>query len=169
MKKIICPKLYFHGEHPLYKYIVISKLEGKSLFDSWDSYSLAQRNDFIEQIAVIMKDINHIKKQVKFKSEFENKFNDVFSSLNLSPKTKSEINELYENRINFLQENEMGNLIHTDVHFYNFFVNEKKLYAYDFENMTLAPLDYQLLRWYRMWRYPQTFYHPKNSLTEKSK
>ena len=60
-------------------------------------------------------------------------------------------------------------MIHVDVHFYNFFVNKNKIYAYDFENTMMAPLDYQLLRWYRMWRYPETFIYPKNSLTNQQK
>lgn len=162
------PTLQHSGENEDYKYIIISKLQGHSLFDSWDNYTEEQHNNFIIQIATILRDINNIKVEKKnFKQEFENNFKSVLASLDYSEKFNKLINYLYENNIDYLRDEELCKLIHVDVHFYNFFVDEEKVYAYDFENTMMAPVDYQLLRWYRMWQYPQSFFYPKDSLSSE--
>lgn len=161
------PDLYYWGENETYKYIVISKLNGKSLFDCWEEYSSHQHLDLISQIAKIIKDINNIEQQkFNFKTDFSKKFEIAKTSLDYSEKSIKLINYLFENSINYLGDNELCQLIHIDVHFYNFFVEKGKVFAYDFENLTAAPLDYQLLRWYRMWMYPQSFVYPKDSLSQ---
>lgn len=164
------PKLYSYGEESTYKYIVISRLDGKSLFDSWDEYTVDERSEFVKQISNILKDINEIRVEpINFKSILDTKFLNVLSNLNFSGNFISLLQDMYTNNSEFIKTSELGHLIHVDVHFYNFFVNKNKIYAYDFENTMMAPLDYQLLRWYRMWRYPETFIYPKNSLTNQQK
>lgn len=160
--------LHGYGEEEGYKYIIISRLKGKSLFDSWDSYDVTQRKDFIKQISTILKDINNIRnEEVNFKDHLNNIFNSTFNSLEFSKNFLEYIKETYLELLTCISDIEDANLIHIDTHFYNFFVNDGKIFAYDFENTIMAPLDYQLLRWYRMWRYPESFYYPKNSLTQE--
>jgi len=160
------PKLYYYGEEETYKYIIISRLKGNSLFDSWNKLSNVQKESSVRQIAKILKDINEIRtSEVDFKMFLNKKFSSVLENLSFSGETKKNIENIYNSKINYIKDMEKGNLIHIDVHFYNFFINSDKVFAYDFENMIMAPLDYQLLRWYRMWKYPETFIYPKNSLS----
>lgn len=161
------PTLYYCGEEQAYKYIIISRLDGKSLFDSWDEYSKTEKIDIVKQISVILKDINNIRQEkVAFKPILDSKFQTAIFGLDYSPEYILELHNIYDDYLQYINDIEIGNLIHIDVHFYNFFVNKNKIYAYDFENMMIAPRDYQLLRWYRMWKYPETFVYPKNSLND---
>ena len=164
------PKLFFYGEELEYKYIVISRLKGKLLFDSWDDSKVIRRVEYIEQISEIIKNINLIRnEEVNFKSVLDSKFEKAISDLNYSKYFMSMVKEAYNDYSKYVSTSEMGSLVHVDVHFYNFFANEDKIYAYDFENMIVAPKDYQLLRWYRMWKYPETFIYPKDSLNQEQK
>lgn len=164
------PKLYQYGEEESYKYIIISKLNGQSLFDCLDNYSYEDRVSFIEQISRILRDINNIKQiPINFKPILDAKFQTAMSGVNFSNEYKFFLEGMYNYYVNYIQKQESGSLIHVDVHFYNFFVSNGKIFAYDFENTMIAPLEYQLLRWYRMWKYPETFFYPKNSLNSFQK
>ena len=88
--------LHGYGEEEGYKYIIISRLKGKSLFDSWDSYDVTQRKDFIKQISTILKDINNIRsEEVNFKYHLNNIFNSAFNSLEFSKNFLEYIKETY--------------------------------------------------------------------------
>jgi hypothetical protein len=163
-------KLYFYGEEQDYKYIIISRLEGQLLFDLWDNSSLKCRDFIIEQLATILKDINHIKTQNKnFKSFIDLKFNNALSKLDYSDVFLESIQETYASYRKNIQDNELCYLIHDDLHFYNFMLDNQKLLAYDFEHLTIAPLDYQLVRFYKQWKYPETLIYPKYSMTKQQK
>ena len=161
------PKLYYFGEEKDFKYIVISKLKCKSLFDSWNTLKQNEKKSVVIQIANILKDINGLEtSKVNFKNELEQLFLTSINGLNFSEEFLSVLKELYYSKSSSLSNEELSNLIHVDIHFYNFFIDNGKVYAYDFENTMLAPLDYQLVRWYKMWKYPHKFKYPKDSMTD---
>lgn len=160
------PKLHYFGEEDNYKYIVISRLKGKSLFDSWNDLDYEQKKSAVIQISSILKDINNLREETtNFKNKLDNDFITAINKLNFSSEFLEHIKHLYYSKSKNISENEMSNLIHIDIHFYNFFIEDNKIYAYDFENTVLGPLDYQLVRWYKMWKYPEKFKYPKNSMT----
>ena len=162
------PKLYYYGEEENFKYIVISRLKGKSLFDSWKNLDSNQKKSVIIQIATILKDLNNLRQEnINFKDKLDDLFLDTISKLKFSKDFLYYLKNLYCLKSECFEPNELGNLIHIDVHFYNFFIDDNKVYAYDFENTFLAPLDYQLVRWYKMWKYPEKFKYPKDSMTEE--
>ena len=162
------PKLYYFGEEENFKYIVISKLKGKSLFDSWSALNQKEKKSVVLQIANILKDINSLQTtHINFKDELEQLFLNTVDNLNYSEEFISVIKNLFYLKSAGISNNELSNLIHVDIHFYNFFINEGKVYAYDFENTVLAPLDYQLVRWYKMWKYPHKFKYPKDSMSNE--
>lgn len=163
--KSYIPKIYLNGEIDDFKYIVMEKLNGMSLFDSWKKMNEIEREDAVKQISKILRDINNIKTEKKnFRDKFENDFKNSYNLLKESSYKKELIN-IYNDLINNLSNDELCYLIHVDIHFYNFIYRDGKVFAYDFENTTLAPLDYQLIRWYRMWLYPDEYYYPTNALT----
>jgi len=163
-------KLCYYGEEEEFKYIIISRLKGKSLFDTWKYLNIEQKRNVVIQITNILKDINGLRTyRINFKDVLDGLFFNVINELNYSEEFINYIRELYLSKIVLVGDNELSGLIHVDVHFYNFFIDEfDKVYAYDFENTILAPIDYQLVRWYKMWKYPHKFYYPKDtmSLTE---
>lgn len=159
-------KMYFNGEEENFKYIVTERLNGISLFDSWKTLSYEKRVDAVKQIAIILKDINNIRNEKKnFKEEFNQNFITVLNKLDNEP-LKEFFYEKYKTLIKYLNNTEDCNLIHIDTHFYNFIYYNDKVYAYDFENTLIAPKDYQLIRWLRMWLFPEDFYYPKNILSQ---
>lgn len=167
-EKSYLPKLYYYGEEENFKYIVISRLKGKSLFDSWNSLNHDEKKSAVLQIGNIIKDINNLATEyTNFKEELEQLFLSVITNLNFSDEFLSIIKGLYYSKSSSFSNIELSKLIHVDVHFYNFFIYEGKVYAYDFENTVMAPLDYQLVRWYKMWKYPHKFKYPKDSMTEE--
>ena len=113
-----------------------------------------------------MKDINNLREETtNFKNKLDSDFITAINKLNFSSEFLEYIKDLYYSKSKNISENELSNLIHIDIHFYNFFIENNKIYAYDFENTVLGPLDYQLVRWYKMWKYPEKFKYPKNSMS----
>ncbi len=164
------PKLYYCGDESDYKYIIISRIYGKSLFDEWINYTHEEKQRIVKQMVEIIKSINNIKtKEVNFQSYLDDKYLKAISGLNFSECFLRRIDDLYNDLRQHIGLKEIANLIHVDIHFYNFLVNDDKLFAYDFENTVMAPLDYQLLRLYRMGKYPETFVYPKGSLNDKER
>ena len=163
------PTLYFNGEEENYKYVVLSKENGKSLFDSWDNLSNEERIQYLKDISTILKDINKIKTtEVDFKNFMNNEFNNSIGRIDYSDSSLKTIKNIYDDNICYIGNNETSSLIHIDTHFYNFMINKDgKLIAYDFENTINAPLDFQLVRLYRMNYYPESFIYPKDSLNKE--
>lgn len=163
------PTLYFNGEEENYKYIVLQKENGKSLFDSWDSLSKVEKIGYLKDIAIMLKDINNIKSgRVDFRNYVNKEFYHSMDCINFSASSLKKINEIYNDNICYINNDEKSSLIHIDTHFYNFMINDdKKLIAYDFEHTINAPIDYQLVRLYRMNYYPESFIYPKNSLSSE--
>ena len=138
------------------------------MFDSWNSLNQDEKKSAVLQIGNIIKDINNLATEyTNFKEELEQLFLSVITNLNFSDEFLSIIKGLYYSKSSSFSNIELSKLIHVDVHFYNFFIDEGKVYAYDFENTVIAPLDYQLVRWYKMWKYPHKFKYPKDSMTEE--
>ena len=119
-------KLYFNGEINNFKYIVMERLNGISLFDTWRNLTLSERENSIKQIALILKDINNIVTQKKdFKQEFIINFNKNLQLLK-DEYLKKYFKEIFDELIKYLNDIEQCYLIHIDTHFYNFFYNDKK-------------------------------------------
>lgn len=161
------PKLIFSGKNSQYKYIVISKIYGLSLFDSWKKLSTEERKKYLKDLSIILRDINNIKSNItSFQSTIKNSYEDSLSKLNYSLSTIETFENIFNENIGYITNNESSSLIHIDTHFYNFMIsNSSKLIAYDFEHTIMAPRDYQLVRLYRMNYYPESFIYPKGSLS----
>ncbi len=162
------PELHSYGENDGYKYIIMSKINGISLFDIWSKSSYTERKSYLKDIAIILKDINNIKSsKIDFKNLMSFNFKELLGKLPYTSDTINHINYIFNENIDYITNEEQASLIHIDTHFYNFMIDEnKKLIAYDFEHTMMAPKDYQLVRLYRMNYYPESFVYPKNSLNQ---
>ena len=142
------PKIIDSGEMFGNKYIVITKIDAIPIFSVWSTYSEKQRENVIKQIADILKKINLLKKGnniTGFKQYVESQFETNFYACDLDNDTKTSILKYYNNVFNKIENNEEAFLIYPDFHFSNFLVDRNnKVYVIDFEQLMLAPLDYQL-------------------------
>ena len=167
--KSYIPRLFYCGEENDYKYIIISRENGKSLFDLWNKLSYYDKIKYLKDMAIIIKDINNLRSGVvDFKNIIKEEYNCSIKKINYTCDTLNIINKIFDDNIDYINNSEKSSLIHIDTHFYNFMVNKNgKLIAYDFENIVDAPIDYQFVRLYRMNYYPESFIYPKDSLTQK--
>lgn len=142
------PKIIDSGEIFGNKYIVITKIDAIPIFSVWSTYSEKQKEDIIKQIADILKNINLLKKEsniIEFKKYIENQFEVNFYACALDKDTKISILNYYNKVFDKIKNNEEAFLIYPDFHFSNFLVDRNnKVYVIDFEQLMLAPLDYQL-------------------------
>ncbi len=142
------PKIIDSGEMFENKYIVITKIDAIPIFSVWSTYSEKQKEDIIKQIADILKKINLLKKErniIEFKKYIENQFEANFYACALDNDIKISILNYYNKVLDRIKNNEEAFLIYPDFHFSNFLVDRNnKVYVIDFEQLMLAPLDYQL-------------------------
>lgn len=148
------PKIIDSGEMFGNKYIVITKIDAIPIFSVWSTYSEKQRENVIKQIADILKKINLLKKEsniTEFKQYVESQFEDNFFACDLGNDRRTSILKYYNKVFNKIRNNEEAFLIYPDFHFSNFLIDKNnKVYVIDFEQLMLAPLDYQLSSVYHM-------------------
>lgn len=142
------PKIIDSGEIFGNKYIVITKIDAIPIFSVWSTYSEKQKEDVIKQVTDILKKINLLKIEsniIEFKKYIENQFKVNFYACDLDENTKISILNYYNKVFDKIKNNEKAFLIYPDFHFSNFLVDRNNIvYVIDFEQLILAPLDYQL-------------------------
>lgn len=144
------PKLYRYDTSKSvvpFVYEIIEKIDGKTLFYYWYKMTENQREETIKQIVEISKEI-HQKEDVYF-NWCEYIKSDIYHCYE---KTKEHFDEKEKNIFNsafnlfdkYLADYSLI-CIHNDLHFDNIIVekNEKKLYFIDFNDVMIAPIDYE--------------------------
>lgn len=158
------PKLVASGDFGEYKYIIITKLKGKSLFSVWHYLTKERREDCVKQISDILKFIHGKDRKLidekfvsdnfllTFKTRLLNRLNDAtgdFGCKCLIEFINSKFNEIFSFKCD--------RLIYNDAHFDNFIYNEGKVYLIDFDRVEFAPVDYELMIFKTMCDYPTKF------------
>lgn len=164
--RISCmPEFVASGTFNGYKFLIISKLCGKSLYSVWHTLSANERLNCVRQIANILKSFN---------SQNYVFLNDEDKHLNwidyLSKQLKSKVvalegmgidatpvdNFIFKRLPKLFAENKFG-LVYNDAHFDNFIYYNKKVYLIDFDRVTVSPIDYEMLIFKTMCDNPSKF------------
>ena len=142
-------------------YEILEKVEGKTLYNIWNTLNEKDREKIIKQLCVIMKEFHNNKSD---KYDWIQRTKDIFipvynkaKELNLF--NKEEINlidKAYALFDKYLESNEFV-LVHNDLHFDNIFYNNGQIKIIDFERSLYAPKDFELDIIYRMIRKPWKF------------
>ena len=159
------PTFLANGNLQDYQYLIISKLNGKSLYSIWHILSKAERQSCIKQIASILKEFN--KQDYNFLSE-EYKDLDWVEYLSKELKTKSltltemgfntqDIDAFVSNDLFNLFNNNTFGLVYNDAHFDNFIYDNGKLSLIDFDRVRVCPIDYEMLIFKTMCDNPSKF------------
>ena len=159
------PTFLANGNLQDYQYLIISKLNGKSLYSIWHTLSKAERQSCIKQIASILKEFN--KQDYNFLSE-EYKDLDWVEYLSKELKTKSltltemgfntqDIDAFVSNDLFNLFNNNTFGLVYNDAHFDNFIYDNGKLSLIDFDRVRVCPIDYEMLIFKTMCDNPSKF------------
>lgn len=148
-----------------YQYLIISKLNGKSLYSIWHTLSKEERQSCVKQIAGILKEFN--KQDYKFLSD-EYKDLDWLDHLTNELKAKSlalgqmDLNTekldgfISSNLHSLFAKNTFG-LVYNDAHFDNFIYDNGKLSLIDFDRVRVCPIDYEMLIFKTMCDNPSKF------------
>ena len=136
------PKLYFSdaskGIVPYY-YEIVEKINGKTLYEVWYKLSKEERKEIVIKIVDILKDIHSIKGETfDYSKRIKNEIRYLLEASNITDELFDKLLVLCDT---YFKENDIC-LVHADLHFDNFILDENNLYLLDFERSTYAPLDY---------------------------
>lgn len=135
------------------EYLLIEKLEGKSLYNLWHTFCESKRREIIYSICEILKKLNNQNGNFldeKYKNEdWLEKWRNSFS-LNIQIIKEKGFDTFYledfkNNRLDTIMKEQNIKLVYNDAHFDNFILSNEKLYIIDFDRVFLGSLDYELL------------------------
>lgn len=147
------PQYIANGTIEGYQYLIITKLQGTSLYSIWHKLSDDERKNCVHQIAKILKEfnsqdtsflsaeykdydwVNYMQSQLKEKSSVL--FTLGYNIENIEKFVNSTLPQLFET-------NKFG-LVYNDAHFDNFIYNNGKLSLIDFDRTRVCPIDYEML------------------------
>jgi len=155
------PRIIDYGEFYEKEYLLMEKLEGRSLFQDWLKFSKKEKENFLLQIIQELKIFHSIKFRfyslpILFKKEFINLKNSIryitrFDKINRNKLSKEILKEVdylqnfFEENINILNEKNSAVLVHNDIHFSNILYRGKKISGIiDFDIDCQAPVDFEL-------------------------
>ena len=158
------------GEINSIKYIVVTRTKGNTLYSIWGNLNSEEREKCVKQIANILKEITKIEpaKVIDFRTELTQLYQNAMASVELSSDFSRRIRAFFSENIRYVSQYEKGYLSYIDVHFDNFLYYDGKIKAIDFEALKIAPLDYQIDRWYRMSRHPHIYANKADRLKIKT-
>ncbi len=146
------PQLIASGEFDGWTYLIISQINGESLYSIWHKLDDIKRRDIVKQMANILMKI-HQSKVTKlpqkdifddWKSHWKAQIDDIINCLEkLRINNTKAINKL-KNTLQFLDKNEYS-LVYNDAHFDNFIYDKGKLFLIDFDRVLFCPIDYELM------------------------
>lgn len=160
------PSYIASGEINNYQYLIISRVEGKSLYSIWHTLSKAERKNCVKQIAEILKAFNV--QDYEFLSDEYKTFDWVgYITKELSKRVEGlrgmgidseiidsyiaeEVPVLFGSNVNFA-------LVYNDAHFDNFIYDNGVLSLIDFDRVRVCPIDYEMLIFKTMCDNPSKF------------
>lgn len=143
------PKLYKYDKSNKivpYYYEILEKVQGKTLYYFWYKMKEKKREEIIEKIINILKEIHKVRYDgYNFAEKTKNEIIDNFEKS--KDIFKKEERELLQNSFELYDEILSDNrfsLIHGDLHFDNILYDGKNLKIIDFNDTRIAPIDYDL-------------------------
>ena len=146
------PKYIASGNYNDYKYLIITKINGKSLYSIWHTLSEKERTNIIIEIAKIIKSFHQINgdfltgyNATSFRKHIKNellKIIEKLQKLNLNVKCLQDI--LNKSFDKLFCDIKIG-LVYNDLHFDNFIYDGEKVYLIDFDRTIITSLDYDMM------------------------
>jgi len=160
------PKYIASGMIEDYKYLIITKVRGKSLYSIWHTLTQDERRIVVKQIANILKQFNgadynflnseyvdfdwvdYMKKELSTKVVVLSEIMGL-NAQNVDNFIKNDLERLFG-------ENEFS-LVYNDAHFDNFIYDNGRLSLIDFDRVRVCPIDYEMLIFKTMCDNPSKF------------
>ena len=164
--KISCiPTFKAAGRCQDFQYLIISRLQGKSLYSIWHKLSGEEREGAVKQIAQILKefnaqDSNFLESQYKIENwaeymagELKTKIEEL-KEMGYQP---CQVQQFVDGGLSTLFKNNTYGLVYNDAHFDNFIYNDGILKLIDFDRVVQCPIDYEMLIFKTMCENPLKF------------
>lgn len=159
------PKYISSGDYQNYKYLIISKIKGNSLYSIWHTLPANERKGCIEQIAKILKAFNNQNtnflddeyKDLDWASYLTNELNTKVKLLEEMNYDVSYISNYLREQLPIILSNNQYGLVYNDAHFDNFIYNNGQLSLIDFDRVRVCPIDYEMLIFKTMCDNPSKF------------
>lgn len=158
------PQYISSGNYKDYKYLIIAKIKGKSLFAIWHTLSEKERTNIIIEIAKMITLFHHINGNFlndysisSFKEYIKSellKISEKLQRLNFNIECLQNIVNIHFDKI--FSDIKIG-LVYNDLHFDNFIYNGKNLYLIDFDRTLVSSLDYDMMIFKTMCDNPRKF------------
>ena len=136
------PKIFFSDTSKTivpYYYEIVEKINGKTIYEVWYKLSNEERKEIVIKIVNILKEIHSTKgESFDYSKRIKNEIRYLLEESNITDELFDKLLELCDT---YFKENNIC-LVHADLHFDNFILNENNLYLLDFERSTYAPIDY---------------------------
>ncbi|MBQ7308134.1 MAG: aminoglycoside phosphotransferase family protein, partial [Clostridia bacterium] len=148
------PKYILHGEIEDKVYLIIEKIQGKSLYNVWHILSEEDRKHIIYLMCNILKEFSsqpHFYLEERYKSEnwlqkWQKSFDINIPILKERNFDTALLEDFKANKLEKIMKQQNLKLLFNDAHFDNFILtNDKKLYLIDFDRVIYGSLDYELL------------------------
>lgn len=159
------PKYIASGEIQDYKYLIISRIKGESLYSTWHKLNNEERKNCITQIAYILKefnnkDFNFLEDKYKFfkwKEYISNELKEKLKQLEIMGFKVNDIVDFIDQELPNLFKKNYFKLLYNDAHFDNFIYNNGKISLIDFDRVMVGPIDYEMLIFKTMCENPKKF------------
>lgn len=160
------PKLLGKGK----MWILLERISGEGLFRLWRTYTDAQREDAVRQIAAIACAINHVPWEgaAAFLPHSEpygaalldcirTRYHMLMKNNWIKPELAAQAYQYVQQNIGVFDDEKLY-LVYNDLHFDNLIVHDDgKIFLLDYEMMAIAPKDLVLDVWQRMLIHPFTY------------
>ena len=159
------PTFISDGTFEGYKYLIISKIKGKSLYSIWHTLTPQDRQSCVQQLAQILKDFNSQSysfllaeyKDTNWQEYMKNELLTRAAHLKSLSFDVTKIVDFVSSEANSIFAHNTLGLVYNDAHFDNFIYNDVKLSLIDFDRVKACPIDYEMLIFKTMCDNPSKF------------
>lgn len=160
------PKIHSVGDYKGSKYIILSKAQGKALYQVWHKLSDQEREDVLRQIAHILKTVHKSQKHTFLDAQsirdnlvafWTKSFQDEIDVLRSKGYETRNLREYVLKRVPTVFEESRLGLVYNDAHFDNFLYDGRNVKLIDFDRILYTSIDYELLIIHTMVNNPKKF------------
>ena len=134
-------------------YLIITKLQGKSLYSVWHILTDEQRSNCVKQIANILKKFNtqkydFLQPKYVYKNNAERWQKSFVLNIDILKNRGFEIDFLQDflnTKLDQIMSQQKLGLVYNDAHFDNFILDSDRVYLIDFDRVLYGSIDYELL------------------------
>lgn len=165
------PEYITSGAYADYRYLIITKVSGKSLYSVWHTLPRGERVKIINELAEMLKTFHQVdgtflKKysRISAKEYVRTELLKITKALQGLGFNTSCLENVVNERLDELFSDVATGLVYNDLHFDNIIYDGEKLYLIDFDRTLVSALDYDMMIFKTMCENPSKFANKKDEV-----